>query len=140
MIVLCTVPHTGTQFFRQMFLNHGLIERGLDDVGEHESERVPGYFTALHVTADGLASVRRVTARVRLVTTVRDWDAVRASWRRRNKDLDTLERYAARWHELLKLEPFILSVDCDRERRLDDFRRLTGIDFQTNWLPINQSK
>lgn len=131
-VFLCTIPHTGTQFFRKVFQDAGLEEVGFGNV-KNGKTRGPGRFVTCHVTPAGLRDVGRFEGV--LVTTTRNDADLEASWRRRGKDIETLNRYRKRWEMLLEHSPYILTIDADNRRtqRLDDLSKRLGIPLVAQW-------
>ena len=138
---LITVPHTGTQFFRQLLIGHGFEQVGLEAIDQPGKIRGPGRFVLMHVTPDALNWAKQHRNQICLVTTCRDSSAVDRSWQNRGKDMDTLQRYRKRWTQLCELGPCIVSVDApDRDQRLDNLGKYLGVQFETDWTPVNEWK
>lgn len=111
MTLLVTVPHTGTRFFQQL-------------IG----------CKALHVSPAALEQARAHDGV--LITTIRDWDDVQESWKRRGRDQSFPEALMW-WAELLTFNPVIVSIDCQREERLARLSEALGMDLKTDWMPVD---
>lgn len=120
MIALITIPHTGTQFFKRLLEQYAPVE-------------------AMHCTDNAMEWIRQNRDGVTLVTTTRDWSAVRASWQRRGRDSEKLRMYLRNYLDLLNYDPIILSVDSFRQERLDRLQDKLGVLLRTDWTPVNAS-
>ena len=129
-VVLCTVPHTGTQFVRSILCRH---MPDVDFGGLHGLVTVHATDAALDQIAEHAGWISA------LVTTVRDREAVRVSWERRGKSLPLLDTYWSRWERMVAARnPIIVSVDApDREDRLVALGRALGLSLETDWRPVN---
>ena len=130
MIVLCTIPHTGTQFFRGLLAQH-YKPTGWDDTD-------PNGFITCHITNDALTHILDNRRNMTLVTTVRDWWAVQNSWQQRNRDFSEYPDYLGCWLDLILQNPFVLSVDHHKENRLKLLEQHLGVQFKTDWTPVNE--
>lgn len=134
-IVLCTVPHTGTQFFHHLLAEH-FTPMGLDGLEAGERGLV-----SVHVYGPHLDRLQRIRNRFVLATTERDKAKVRASWINRRKKLERFDEAWALHERLMTMNPFVLSVDAeDRDRRLREFSKRIGVDLKTDWAPVNEWK
>lgn len=130
-IVLATIPHTGTNFFMGLLAQHFPLVTCADLVeGRHG-------FWPLHVSTPNFARMQRI-ARPVVITTVRDPEKVRRSWEQRGQVMRMLdeayEQHAwmmERWH------PIVVSIDDDREARLEALEQKLGVRFETDWAPVN---
>jgi len=127
-VCLATIPHTGTTFFAQLIGQHFKL-------GDHAT--MSGGLISMHVTPHSLPLIREHRRNLHLVTTIRDWSKVRASWEQRGRDMSEWDRYLGDWLDLLTLDPFIVSVDSHREARLLRLSRALGVVLTTDWAPVN---
>ena len=120
MIVLATVPHTGTSFFRDLLRQHFRPYRD---------------FIVRHVHDDVFADLDNRT----VVTTIRDDEDVRRSHIKRGENPGALEGYWRNWDRVVaEYDPIIVSVDAvDRDARLDNLSEALGVEFETDWAPVN---
>ena len=65
---------------------------------------------------------------------------VQNSWQQRGKDLNDYANYVSNWLDLLQQDPFIVSVDTNREQRLKRLEQHLGVKFDTDWAPVNKWK
>lgn len=133
-VVLCTIPHTGTQFFRFLLGEH------LPFVGFQtlKREHVERGLIVCHVTDWSLQCMNEMTRRPIVVTTKRNWADVKRSWERRGRKIEELAEYARRHTELVeKWRPIVVSVDEDREARLQHLGATLGLALKTDWSPVN---
>lgn len=136
-IILATIPHTGTQFFRELLSQH------LPAIGWHQViDKRRGLITA-HLTDDTMSMLRTNYERVDVVTTARDWDDVWKSWQARGRDMEEdFREYLDRWSDLIAaFDPVIVSVDCvHRDRMLARLSDLVGMTLKTDWKPVNATE
>lgn len=137
-VLLATVEHTGTRFFA------GLIARVLgapriagSDYYDHVADGPT--FVVTHVQHRSL--IERYVSEFSpvVVTTIRNLDAVYASYVRRNVAED-LPRYLSDWMWLVgAYSPLIVSVDsADRETRLDRLVEVVGVTRPASWHPVTE--
>lgn len=129
-VVLCTICHTGTIFF------HNLLKEHYQAIGFSHVGRVG--VIQVHISRKALDDIRDNRNRIELVTTIRNWDKVCESWRKRKRIEQELETARELWNRLLDLKPIIVSVDDDRERRLKELSAALGKELVTDWKPVNQ--
>lgn len=121
-IILATIPHTGTWFFEKLLKDHGFAVE------------------TMHVTRNSMPRVKiMVDQGMPVVTTVRSLDKVRESWAVRNRPLDQWCEHLECWFELMAYKPHIVSVDCQKEERLEALGDALGVQFKTKWEPVNAS-
>lgn len=127
-VCLATIPHTGTTFFAQLLGQH---------FGPGDHVAMSGGLISMHVTPHSMPKIREHRQNMVLVTTIRDWPAVLNSWERRGRNMAEWPRYLRDWLDLLTLDPIIVSVDSHREERLRRLERALGVEFKTDWTPVN---
>jgi len=134
-IILVTVPHTGTSFFRDLLRAH-FAQRTYRDLFEGADG-----FCVMHVTEDTIADIAAIADPV-LVTTTRDPGAVKLSYRRRGESLDALADYWKRWWDMVcQYKPYVVSVDSPRrDELLAELGGALGVEFATDWAPVNAWK
>lgn len=123
-IILCTIPGTGTQFFKKLLENHGFDVR------------------AIHCTKSGLDIVRdEIVSGSILVTTWRDIDEIYKCWSKRETvgrhppEQDDL-RYFESWYRLFRWEPIVVSLNTDRVERLAFLSHVLGIELKADWTAV----
>jgi len=130
-VFLVTIPHTGTVFFQELIRRHGI-----------QCERTHTY-AEFWSKWDAAAEDPDVV----LVTTIRSWDRVRDSWRRRGREKflqsakswerDGWSTHMDLWANLLTLDPMMVSIDCQRDAKLTALSDALGIELKTDWMPAN---
>ncbi len=121
-ILLCTIPKTGTHFFKKLFEDHGFNVK------------------AVHLTDDGLDMAFKACERNDIVvTTYRNLSAIEYSWLKNLRD-DNLDKYIENWYRLQELEPVIVSVDSIKEARLNLASAILGVELKTDWKAVNETK
>ena len=131
-VLLVTIPHTGTRFFRDILTEHlpyvgmrGIVSGGKVGVG------------AIHCTQSVLDAIADAEYSHTLVTTWRDPEKVARSWLRRGKPLEELDDYRARWGGMVRRwRPRFLTLEEDRERKLAELGAYLGLDLTTDWEPV----
>ena len=119
-VILCTIPHTGTWFFEKLLKDHGVN------------------VSTQHCTYNGEPGIRKaVEDGAILVTTYRDFQNVTNSWVKRGRVMATLSEHLECWYRLFEFEPIIVSVDNNREMRLELLSAVLDVDLQTDWTPVN---
>ena len=118
-IILCTIPGTGTHFFKKLLEDHGFDVK------------------AIHCTDNGLNIVRdEIVNGSTLVTTWRYISDIYKSWDKNNRDLNA-DDYLEGWYRLFQWEPVVVSFDSDKEARLELLSAVLGVELKTDWEPVN---
>lgn len=127
-VILATMMHSGTDFFR------GILERHYPYIGfEAALAGQPG-LAAIHISDRVLDALEyRCKGNPVLVTTLRHWRDMELSWKRAGRDMPTLPIMRECWMRFLEMDPFILSVDCQRQERLDRLSAHLGVKLETDW-------
>ena len=119
-VILATIPHTGTHFFKKLLEDHGFEVK------------------AIHVTDNGLKQVNsKVSAGWVLVTTYRNIDRVLKSWHMRGREGQSLNQYLENWYTLHQWEPIVVSFDNNREARLEFLSAVLDVELKTDWESVN---
>ena len=134
-VVLATVRHTGSLFFRGILLRAGFQLTPL----RGEAKPPPLIFAHLYDThMDDI--FRWLEQFPTLVIPMRDPQECADGWTRRGA---TFEHFEEMWRNVEVLEQFspsFVSIDTDdREERLSALARRLGRDLQTDWAPVNRS-
>ena len=123
-IILCTIPGTGTQFFRELLEDHGFDVK------------------AVHCTDHALSIVEDEIANGSiLVTTYRDVEDIYECWG--NRELvgkhppkrDDL-KYFESWYRLFRWEPVVVSLHHERDIRLKLLSAVLGKELKADWEAI----
>lgn len=135
--ILLTIPRTGTGFFKKLLLQH-YKPIGLSDVVAGEVGLVVS-----HVSRASLEQLEKVTNPF-VITTWRNWDKVQESFNKHGDPIRLFDAHNIAWTGLVRqYKPFILTIEPDynyvsREARLTILGELLGIEFSTDWTPVNQ--
>ncbi len=121
-IILCTIPGTGTHFFKDLLEGHGFDVK------------------AIHCTENGLKIVEdEIVNGSTLVTTYRDVPDIYENWGNNNRDLDA-GKYFEGWYQLEQYCPVTVSIDNNREARLNLLGQVLGVQLNTDWEPVNHTE
>jgi len=133
-IILCTIPHTGTNFFANIFERAGYQKIGVN-ANRGTLDTAPpskvGWLTRCHVSKDNIRFCRNYARQGATVcTTVRTYEDIEASWKARHKAED-LQYYKKLHDELIgTVEPlYMLSIDpkMDNTERWLEFYLTTDL-------------
>ena len=120
-IFLCTIPGTGTYFFRDLLEKHGCSVK------------------ALHCSKEGMVRAKEYVEKgYVLVTAWRDVEETKNNWVLMNRSLDEYDLYYRNWHQLFEYEPVVVSFSNNREARLELLGAVIGKKLETDWTPVNQ--
>lgn len=141
MILLTTVPHTGTRFWldiieRATGYKHHVIRAST------EKARSIHPLASCHIEPDNYPLIEWYMHAYRptLITTTRDHDATVKSWRKRGLALDKMHQGNELQERLIRdYSPIVVSVDApDREERLHELSQAIGRPLRTEWKPVGQ--
>ncbi len=127
-LVFLTVPRTGTAFFMKILGRH------------YPSMAVYHVSTSAFPRLDRALCTRPAPV---VITTWRDWNKVRASFRKHG-DVN-FDAYYISWLRLVReYDPAILTVELEyqgvsRHKRLSDLGRRLGVKFETDWVPVDNN-
>ncbi len=117
-IILCTIPGTGTHFFKDLLEGHGFDVK------------------AIHCTENGLKIVEdEIVNGSTLVTTYREVSDVYENWGNNNRDLEA-GKYFEGWYRLFQYEPVVVSIDNVKEERLEFLSAVLGVELKTDWEAV----
>ena len=95
---------------------------------------------AIHCTENGLKIVEdEVLNGSILVTTWRDVPDLYENWGNNNRDLDA-GKYFEGWYRLEQYCPVTVSIDNNREARLNLLGQVLGVQLNTDWEPVNHTE
>jgi len=124
-LLVASIPHTGTMFTLDL-----LPGRWAPLPGPLETDRK--YFC--HFSEP---HAHRIIGKCFTIVPIRQYSAVRESWRRRSMDLVDLDR---QWDRMLELRGvFFLPIDIpvERDERLGALSATLGVRLKTDWQPTN---
>ena len=121
-ISLCTIPHTGTWFFSDLFTQHGFTVE------------------AFHCTDSGLQLAEEAYNNGhQIITAYRGVDLIKASWLYRKRE-DDLSKYMENWYKLsCRYDPIVVTCDprVNRYEVLAKAGEKLGVEFITDWKIVN---
>lgn len=131
MIIVASIPHTGTFFVADHLLGHlNRVPIGCD----HENT-----VQVVHFNEPAIEQAWALIDRYPTIVPKREFSAVQESWRRRGLDLDELETL---WRSVFPLRypnMLLLQIDGpDRERQLQNIEQRIGHPLSTSWPVVNQ--
>ncbi len=127
-IILLTVPRTGTGFFKKLLLQNGVKDLVVSHVSMAGVDALEGN----HYTW--------------IITTWRDWTKVKESFLKHGDSLELFQEHFEAWEALVsRFDPIVLTVEDEykgvpRETLLAGLAYRFGIDLETDWEPVNEWK
>lgn len=121
-VLLATIPSSGTCFWHSLLLNHGIE------------------VTRVHLSNTLFPDILLMLQRdpeYTLVTTYRDLDKIKHTWQVIGNSGYNYTECLENWYRLLTYNPIVVSVDTNREASLSVLRDALGIQFKTDWEPVN---
>ena len=147
-IFLCTIPHTGTNFFYNMFVEAGFVPLGFGYTKDQllSPSGGKGWITRCHVSRDTVRAAREAhKLGSAIVTTDRPYDETVASWKARGKSISDLHKAYLDQEELMdSLYPvYVITFDEHnyRAERIGDLEHALGVKLNPQWdKPMNVRK
>lgn len=119
-----SIQHTGTFFLYDHVFHNWAPARNVPNLGSGEKYR-------LHIDEPGRFPIGEFIT----IVPLRNYDAVRESWRRRGLNTDILDR---QWAMILTANAFFLHIDAaERDEQLKRLSVLIGYELSTDWAVIN---
>lgn len=133
LVVLCTIPYTGTSFTAKMFQGQGYVQTGLNDNSQGRAI-MTGHM--LKETQIGMAL--DLAKKHPLICTLRHPYRVEEAFRKRNADVAQVSRaFRTLTDRFLPLNPYIMAVDSPvREKCLEEMREGLGLNLNTDWSVV----
>ncbi len=134
LLILQTIPRTGTGFFLKVLSQHFQLT----------SPRAKKGLAVSHVSEAGLDLLTSLSYPHLVLTTWRDWEKVRESFTRYGDA--TFEEQFVIWERLVSLhDPIVLTVEREycgvtREEILLSLGNRLGVCFDTDWKPVKSGE
>lgn len=136
-IILLTVPRTGTGFFKKLLRQHFKL------IGFSDARFGVGGLLVSHVSMSSIEAISDITNSI-VVTTWRDWTKVKDSFIRHGDSLELFQTHFEAWEALVsKFDPIVLTVEDEykgvsRETLLAGLGHRLGVNLETDWEPVNE--
>lgn len=111
MILIATIEHSGTHRLLDLLGWNEGSGRGREVVPLEETARAhPDSILFAHLYDERMPAILDCAQRMPVITTQRPADDIRASWIRRNRNLDELDRQLDNFRRLQLCSPYVLHL------------------------------